>query len=371
MNRLLLCPLIILLSSSLLSAADGDPVAVRAWDGGVASIETQWGFNLVVSSDANPSAELAAKADQVVSLVDTVDHVLSRLPNEPKPKWLTTSEFQGNDPNALTVKSIAANALRIKVDGVCVIVATSRLDASGLPGDEDVDVLVLTDAGAEQLTAEPIVSLQQSLRPRVVVPMMTAQTAADGSKVLNHNTLAVSTADQDAGETEIILLSHTPWKMPAELASLFDNMEQACSDSQDVFAQLSVAQLNFQPANGTHTPRWNVEHMMGRQLQFFSQIYHTVDPEVPVMNLNPKQMPADYKFAHPEWDGAEEARQMQRVSEFCRRFAYLLDGVKVDEKAPGSRWPSLRALLIQMDKHYQEHTANTVKKFELPGWPEA
>jgi sugar fermentation stimulation protein A len=33
---------------------------------------------------------------------------------------------------------------------------------------------------------------------------------------------------------------------------------------------------------------------------------------------------------------------MQRVSAFCRRFAYLLDGVTVDEKAPGSRcWVSV------------------------------
>ncbi|MFG0254923.1 MAG: DinB family protein, partial [Rhodopirellula sp. JB053] len=110
---------------------------------------------------------------------------------------------------------------------------------------------------------------------------------------------------------------------------------------------------------------------MGRQLLFFSQIYHAIDPAVTVMDLNPKQMPEDYEFAHADWDGVEEARQMQRVSDFCRRFAYLLDGIELTEKAPGSRWPSLRALLVQMQKHYGEHTANTQKKFALPGWPEA
>jgi hypothetical protein len=80
-------------------------------------------------------------------------------------------------------------------------------------------------------------------------------------------------------------------------------------------------------------------------------------------------MPAQYVFAHKDWTGAEEARQLQRVSDFCRRFAYLLDGMKVTDKAKGTIWPSLQALLVQMERHYQEHTANTVKKFDLPGWP--
>ena len=70
---------------------------------------------------------------------------------------------------------------------------------------------------------------------------------------------------------------------------------------------------------------------MGRELVFFSQIYNAVDPMIPVMDLNPKQMPKDYEFAHPDWTGAEEARQMQRVAAFTRRFAYLLDKMELDE----------------------------------------
>ena len=108
--------------------------------------------------------------------------------------------------------------------------------------------------------------------------------------------------------------------------------------------------------------------MMGRQLMFFSQIYHEVDPAIPVIDLNPKQMPPDYSAAHPDWDGQEETRQMNRVSEFTRRFAYLLRDVNLDVRAPGSRW-TLRGLLRQMERHYDEHTANTVKKFDLPDWP--
>ena len=110
--------------------------------------------------------------------------------------------------------------------------------------------------------------------------------------------------------------------------------------------------------------------MMGRELVFFSQIYNAVDPMVPVMDLNPKQMPKDYEFAHPDWTGAEEARQMQRVAAFSRRFAYLLDDMDLDKRAKGSRIWSPRALLKQMERHYSEHTGNTKKKMELPGWPE-
>jgi hypothetical protein len=145
-------------------------------------------------------------------------------------------------------------------------------------------------------------------------------------------------------------------------------MERACRDSQEVFAPLSVAQMNFQPANGTHTPRWNAEHMMGRQFLFFSQIYAAIDPTFSAIDLNPAQMPTDYKPAHPDWTGAEEARQMERVSQYVRRFAYLLDGIELDESAPGSRW-TLRRLLRQMEAHFDEHTANVQKKFELADWP--
>lgn len=108
---------------------------------------------------------------------------------------------------------------------------------------------------------------------------------------------------------------------------------------------------------------------MGRELLFFSQIYRAVDPMIQEMDLNPKQMPKDYEFKHPDWSGEEEAAQTQRVQAFTRRFAYLLDGVDLDKKAKGSRFWTPRALLLQMDRHYNEHTANVRKKMELPEWP--
>ena len=156
--------------------------------------------------------------------------------------------------------------------------------------------------------------------------------------------------------------------MQHELAGLFAHKETASRDSQKVFAPLSENQMNFRPSDGTHTPRWNAEHMMGRELGFFSQIFAKLDPAIPAINLNPAQMPPDYKAAHPDWSGAEEARQIERVAEFTRRFSYLLDGLDLDQRAPGSRWTP-RGLLEQMQRHYSEHTVNVEKKFDLPDWP--
>lgn len=176
---------------------------------------------------------------------------------------------------------------------------------------------------------------------------------------------------EDSGHKLIdpaVILEEPP-AVPVHLRELYDRMEAANRRSQDIFRKLSTAQMNFEPSNGTHTPRWNAEHIAGRQLLFFSQIYHALDPKIPIFDWNPAQMPPDYEARHPEWSGKEEARAMQRVDDFCRRNAYLLQGIALDGKPPATNWPSLRALLLQMEQHYDEHTANVVKKFELPDWP--
>ena len=172
-----------------------------------------------------------------------------------------------------------------------------------------------------------------------------------------------------AGTLDPAALLEKPPAVPEHLRELFDRMEASNRRSQDVFRKLSTAQMNFKPSNGSHTPRWNAEHMAGRQLLFFSQIYHALDPKIPVVNWNPAQMPPDYKARHPKWSGKDEARLMQRVDDFCRRYAYLLEDVALDAKPPATNWPSLKALLLQMERHYDEHTANVIKKFDLPDWP--
>ncbi len=157
--------------------------------------------------------------------------------------------------------------------------------------------------------------------------------------------------------------------MPQELAALFEAKEKACRETQAVFVGLSTGQMNHRPGDGTHTPRWNAEHMMARDLGFFSAIYSDRDREVPAIDLNPAQMPPDYVPAHPRWTGAEEARQIERVLRFTRRYAYLLEGMDLHATPEGSWW-TLRGLFEQMERHYREHTVNVRKKFELPDWPE-
>lgn len=189
---------------------------------------------------------------------------------------------------------------------------------------------------------------------------------------LSEQTCSLAQLSSDSSsnsQVDAVLLLNAPRPVPEHLRELFDRMEAANRRSQDVFRQLSVEQMNFKPANGTHTPRWNTEHMSGRQLLFFSQIYHALDPSIPVVDWNPQQMPEDYEARHPDWSGADEARGMQRVDDFCRRYAYLLKDIQLKDKPPATFWPSLEALLLQMENHYDEHTANVKKKFELPDWP--
>lgn len=178
-----------------------------------------------------------------------------------------------------------------------------------------------------------------------------------------------SSVDHPTSNAEVLARVDAPKEVPDHLRELFDRMESANRRSQDVFRQLSAEQMSFEPANGTHTPRWNAEHMAGRQLFFFSQIYHALDSKIPVIDMNPRQMPKDYQPRKPTWSGKQEARFLQRVDDFCRRHAHLLKDLSADEKPPASRWPSLQALLLQMERHYDEHTANVKKKFQLPDWP--
>ncbi len=165
---------------------------------------------------------------------------------------------------------------------------------------------------------------------------------------------------------------HAEWRATGEFGSVLEKMAASNKASREVFAKLSAEQMSWRPPNGTHTPRWNVEHMAGYQLLFFSQIYAAIDPEhhKPI-DIRPKQMPADYQAVHPDWTGEQEAAQMQRVSDYIQGHAYLLEGLDLDAKPPATHWPTLRALLKRMESHYAEHTANVVKKFELAGWPEA
>lgn len=386
-------------------AAEGEPLAVRIWADGHATIETHWNLTLQVFPDGDTKgtaddfewSKNVSGADQSVPIKNDLNHVLSRSANESEIQWAPqTTRLK---PDEMHVRSLSEYELRIDVDGVTIGVWSSGDSASGdsTPGDsasgvnpskasstitnsvESGTTDVLVCLAAKRSDVSDLVNAFNRLRSSTVlfdaatdpevISRFTEQTGLPSPLSVAHNTFAVSmNRGEKPAAAKVVLLDAKPWQADAELKSLIEQMEQSCMDSQKVFSKLTAAQMSFKPSNGTHTPRWNTEHMMGRQLLFFSQIYHQIDPTIPVMDLNPKQMPPDYTPAHATWDGEEESRQMQRVSDFTRRFAYLLEGIDLDKPAPGSRWTP-RSLLKQMQRHYTVHTANTIKKFELPDWP--
>jgi len=416
---------------SVAHASSGHPVAVRWWGQAMISIETHWNLTVVIDPYGekigykNPNV----MSDLVLITHEYGDHnnasliggqpivergldkrsnarsfsmVLDRFPGAEKPKWYNARRRVARSGHAIQVTSIPAwhddtegsqrgsNTLfLIEVDNQRVLhcgnLGQSQLTDDQLKQIGRVDVLLLPVGGVYTVDGTQAADIVGQIQPRIVVPMhyktpnladnlqgvsgfLTAMGADTEIVRVRGNTLAISTTKRQTTKPQVAVLGFVPWEMPQVWADLFAAKEKSCRASQAVFTQLSVEQMNFRPSNGTHTPRWNTEHMMGRELLFFSQIFSQVDPAIQVLDLNPKQMPPDYVAAHPDWSGAEEARQMERVLAFTRRFAYLLDDLPLDEKAPGSFWTP-RKLLKQMDRHYSEHTANVRKKFELPDWP--
>ncbi|QEG00850.1 hypothetical protein Mal15_49260 [Stieleria maiorica] len=374
-------------------AADGDPVAIQTWPDGRVDIENHWGLRVIVASGVAADEKLDPSFQKHVAIGTGIDHVWSRRPNQDAASWNPASG-QPLPPGAIGVTSLLgpdrdAVGWLVRTDGVTLAVlaessaggvALLKEAAATGAANTRIDAVVLPSPAGDRVAGNAVVSWINTIQPRfVLIPSGIAAEAAERfAKQINslgeltqidHNTFAIARAGDRRQTTRLVTLQSTPFELSEELETLVRKMEASCARSQVVFRALSANQLNFRPANGTHTPRWNAEHMMGRQLLFFSQIYHALDPAIPVMDLNPQQMPADYAAAHPDWDGHEEARQMQRVSDFTRRFAYLLRGVNLDTRAPGSRW-TLRGLLRQMERHYDDHTANTKKKFELADWPD-
>ncbi|KAA1258816.1 hypothetical protein LF1_13400 [Rubripirellula obstinata] len=380
-----------LLLTATLKANTGDPIAIQRWPGEELTIETFSGLRLLIQSETGERLT-DQNADITLLPGETCDHHLYRKANEEHPIWQRTSSKQGVPPNAVTVRSVRlcpvdqTTVLFIEVDGISILIVPPRwVDGESAYSSEEVvsaDLLILPSTDPENLSSPSIQSLVAALKPQSI--LLSGLDIDDDSfaevaeaifpnakqRTIEHNALAIRhQEDYQKQKSSIVRLSSKAWEMPEEIDERFQAMETACDYSQRVLTQLSTNRMNFKPSNGTHTPRWNAEHMMGRQLKFFSKIYYSIDPMIPIMDLNPAQMPDDYVPAHPTWDGAEEARQIKRVSQFCRRFAYLLDGMSLDDKPPAVRWPTLGALLEKMESHYQEHTANVVKKFELPDWP--
>ena len=373
-------------------SSDGDPVAIRYWPGSCISIESMWNFHVALGVDSRSRAAMPRSAD--VEFLDDFwaasgsdNLVLDRKPNETKAILKSSSESPDPSRNAIrfarvalenasTQKSLFVNV--VFLDGVTIVdsnkssvgdlLATLK-GVKVLPKEmHSIDAFLIDDPIADLASYE---TLQGILNARVMVLRSTVKFDKVGDapiEQISHNTLAISKSEPTS-KSKWVKLSEMAWSMEPALVDLFDKKEAACKSSRKVFAGLSVNQLNFRPSNGTHTPRWNTEHMMGRELLFFSQIYHAVDLSIPILDLNPMQMPPDYRPAHEDWTGPEESMQMERVDSFTRRFAYLLAGMDLNKTAKGSAFWTPKALLKQMEAHYSEHTANVVKKKDLLDWP--
>lgn len=362
-------------------ADEGHPIAIRRWSGDAISIETMWNLKIGIglSDQKLPVGEMDF---DVHSLDKGKGGVLFRDKNSDKSAFSEDRKLGKNDVlikrgiilNIVDQGKVTLPVTEVTVDGVRTIIfdeSPSRATMTTMlllmlrKKFEKPNVIV---AVGESFDKDSTFEIWKAFKPQLMVVNESIEKVGElNVRRVSHNTVAASSGESET--QRIVSLSDKPYEMSDDLAELFEKKEAASRSSREFFAKMSVAQMNFKPSNGTHTPRWNTEHMMGRELGFFSNIYHEIDNAVPAMNLNPKQMPKDYEFAHPEWTGAEEARQTKRVEDFTRRFAYLLDGVNLGKRIKGSPFPSLRALLKQMERHYKEHTANVVKKMELDGWP--
>jgi L-ascorbate metabolism protein UlaG (beta-lactamase superfamily) len=414
------------------AAEPGLPVAVRFWGQSLVTIETAWNLRVAIDPYALRIGydDPGIRADVVLVTHEHVDHnnvgliggeprvvrgldengvarpinvVLDRPPNRPDPEVFSAAAAVMRSRHAVRVRSIPAHHdeasgsrrgdsafFLVEADGVRILhcgdfgepsVTARQLEAMGT-----VDVLLIPVGGLYTIDGVQAARITETIQPRVVVPihykteqlpigLETVQPFLDTldtryeRRRLPGNTLAIAAGrGPTKAKPQVVVLGTRPWRMPPEMERLFGLKEKASRGAQVVFELLTVEQMSHRPANGTHTPRWNAEHTMGRELGFFSAVYASLDPAIAAVDLNPAQSPADYVAAHPDWDGAEEARQLQRVADFTRRFAYLLETVDLDDKPAGSPW-TLRGLLEQMQRHYTEHTANVIKKFDLEDWP--
>lgn len=423
--------LLLLLLVRSASADEGKPLAVRWWGQAFVTIETYWGLTVAIDpyatrigyEDPQVSADVVLVTHEHgdhnnVDLVQghpivlrglgedgsvrRIDQTLDRRPNEDHPSVTDTTARVARSPHAVRMRTVPSfhddvrgadrgrNAMwLIEADGVRILHAgdlgQSTLIEQQLAAIGDLDILLLPVGGVYTIDGQQAAEIVSQLNPRYVVPIhyktddlriglepidgfLAALPDSIEQRETVGNTLAVSARRNGSTAGTVATLDSRPWSMSAELAELIDSKERASAASQEVFRALSINQLNHRPSNGTHTPRWNAEHMMGMEMLFFSSIFSHLDPEIERIEIQPQQMPDDYVFGHPDWSGSEEARQMQRVQNFTRRFSYLLKGIDLDTRPEGSPW-TLRGLLRQMHNHYGEHTGNVKKKFDLPDWP--
>ena len=142
------------LVSRVARADYGQPLAVRYWESGVVSIETQWDFEIVVhGQDDLPLPEALQDADLLVAIDDghcelthhaqtmsatdrqstthrvaraELDHFLDRLPNHPASTLTAASDATFVSPNAVHLAQRSGDLLVLAIDGVRLAVLWPR-----------------------------------------------------------------------------------------------------------------------------------------------------------------------------------------------------------------------------------------------------
>ena len=336
-----------------------------------------------------------------------IDHVLDRPPNETKPSLTPAGSPRPRSDHAAHVRTIEVfhddqsgtkrgkntlflidtNGLRFLHCGDLGHVLTNeQVKAIG-----PIDVLLIPVGGTYTIDAKAAMRVAKQLEPRrwvwpihyntgtgklplaKIAPFLAeAQAAGWPVRKIKGNTAALTAATQGkppVGPPTVIVSDFKPRVLGDESARAFAAGKADRQGFIDALGKVTAKQLDHKPSNGTHTIRWNFEHTIGRELLFFSRIYHALDDQIPVLDWNPAQMPPDYRPRKPSWDTDEMVREVQRVGAFTERFNYLLADVPVDQKIKNTRF-SIRSLTRLMIGHYRGHAAKAVEKFKLPDWPE-
>ena len=255
----------------------------------------------------------------------------------------------------------------------------------------ETDVLLVPVGGKYTIDAAAAIEVARQLSPRRYVwaihfkagagtlPLATADVFAeearkDGFLVrrVKGNAVAVTALPPGQkppiGSPIVIVSDWRPLRPSEEIEKSLRSLRRDRKELIDSLGKVSKRQLDWRPSDGTHTIRWNFEHTAARELGLFSQVYHALDPEIPVINWNPAQMPPDFRPRHPDWDTPEMVRHIRRIGAFTERFSYLLADTPMTMRIEGTRF-SMEYLTNLILGHYENHTAKAMKKFTLPDWP--
>ena len=407
--------------------ADRAPVAVRWWGGSFITIESWWGLTVAIDPagreisppvglkpdlvllssnqrDATGVGAIAGNPFTVRGVAETgaalaLDLTLDRRPNESARRLSETAEATDLGPHPVRVWTIpaqpGASMFLIETDGVRILHAGSLAAVELTPAQLDaigrVDALIVPATSHADSTIDPAeraTRLVHQLAPRYILSVgVIGLTPTPGElariadslpnsyerRSQSGNTLAVTAPDAPGAPEDaapiITTLGDRPWKPADAIATGLARVAAARESLARTIQGISAAQLDHQPADGSHTVRWNGEHTAGSEAIFFSIVLRDSAPDFPMLRLSPPQRVSDYSPANPEFSPREEAEHLHRVGALVERFAYIL----ADVDPASERYPvffrSINGLFELLERHYNQHHDNVKKKFEAADWP--